>query len=130
MKRVAATLALSLVVLGCSEPVQLITAPVGVWDDGCFTFAAAGRLIVDPEYGTAIVEELQGGTSTVAWRPGFRARRVGPEVEVLDPRGNVVARTGRRYVIAGGYVDEGSYGGWPGLPKPVFMACDTVLPLP
>jgi hypothetical protein len=128
MKRVAATLALSLVVLGCGEPVQLITAPA--WGDGCFMNSATGRLIVDPVYGTAIVFEPQGGTLPVAWRPGFRARRVGLEVEVLAPRGNVVATTGKNYNIAGGYVEEGSSGGWPGLPTGVFMACDTVLPLP
>lgn len=92
---------------------------------GCFTNWAEGPLVVDPKYGTAIiVGEVQ---TPVAWRPGFTGQRVGSEVEVLDPQGNVVALTGHSYRIAGGYISPGSSGGWPGLPvEHAFWACDFV----
>jgi hypothetical protein len=69
---------------------------------------------------------------TVAWRPGFTARRSGSEVEVLDPQGIVVATTGRSYRFSGGIV---SAGGSPGLqlPEPtaqVIWACGDTQPLP
>jgi hypothetical protein len=37
------------------------------------------------------------------WKPGFKGARVGSEVLVLEPFGNVVATTGRRYQISGLY---------------------------
>ena len=109
-------------VVGCgTDPVPLLTgAPLA--GGACFTNWAEGQLVADGNYGTAIVDYDVGGTATpVAWRPGFTARRVASEVEVLDPAGHVVATTGRRYRIDGGYVDRGA---WPGLPTPVFWACD------
>ena len=36
------------------------------------------------------------------WRPGFTGRQNVSEVEVLNPDGEVVAITGRNYMIAGG----------------------------
>ena len=64
----------------------------------------AGRLVVDPSGGTAIIVEggdfaTVGDTMPVAWWPKYSGRRVGNEVEVLDLHGNVVATTGRRYRI-------------------------------
>ena len=53
-----------------------------------------GQLAVDPKYGTS----LDG--RPVIWPEGFSARRAGDEIEVLDPSGNVVATTGRRYRIS------------------------------
>ena len=64
----------------------------------------AGKLVVGPSGGTAI--NVEGGdfaevgdTMPVEWWPKYSGRRVGKEVEVLDPDGNVVATTGRRYRI-------------------------------
>jgi len=105
-------------------PVRLLTGvPANMGDgDGCFTNAIEGELTVDPKYGTAIVTTTppEGLTATIAWRPGFTGRRVGSEIEVLDPNGNVVATTGNKYRIAGGGVD------WPEPPIKVFWACDFV----
>jgi hypothetical protein len=115
------------------DPVRLLTGPPGDWG-GCFTDSASGPLIVDPKYGTAIVDNDVHAVSpvTVAWRPGYTARRIGSEVEVLDPQGNTVASTGRSYWLAGGYVSAGGSSGldWPQLPIGVFWACDLVTPLP
>jgi hypothetical protein len=123
-------LAFALVVLGCAAPVSLLSGvPSGFGDVGCFTNFAAGPLIVDPDDGTAIVDGAMGGATTpVMWRPGFSGRRVGSEVEVLDPDGEVVATTGRSYRIAGGYVDHALPGGGP--PIRVFWACDFVISQP
>jgi hypothetical protein len=144
-KRVAASLALALCLVGCSwlapngDSVQLLTGPPGSSSLGCFTDAATGPLIVDPKYGTAIIDEVMikvSGTRPppvpVAWRPGFSARHVGSEVEVFDPQGNAVAITGRSYVLAGGYVSAGGSSGldWPELPIGVFWACGFVAPQP
>ena len=139
----AATLALVLLVVGCEasdDPIQvrLLTGPPGGFG-GCFTDSASGPLVVDPKYGTAIVDEDMirvSGTRPppipVAWRPGFTAWRIGSEVEVVDPQGRAVAITGRSYWVAGGYVSAGGSSGldWPGLPTGVFWACDFVTPQP
>jgi hypothetical protein len=127
--------------VGCgSEPpdggsVQLLTGAV-FSRPGCFTDSASGRLVTDPKYGTAIVDEdlmtvtHKASVTPVAWKPGFTARRAGDEVEVLAPDGHVVAITGKRYRIDGGYVGPyvGGSSGWPGLATSVFWACDQVVP--
>lgn len=132
--------ALALCLGGCgslpgSEPVQILTAP----ELECFAADAAGRLVVDPTYGTAIIGDghtnmLVGGNVpvTVAWPPGFTARRSGSEVEVLDPQGNVVATTGRSYQFNAGYVSAGGSSGlvWPELKKSVLLSCGNLQPLP
>ena len=54
-----------------------------------------GRLVIDPNGGTALVVEeggnyygdkTVGATSPVWWWPKFTGRRVGNEVEIVDPR--------------------------------------------
>ena len=135
-KQLAAALALALCLVGCGslvpkgEAVQLITGPPN--HNGCFAADVAGLLVVDPTYGTAIVGnnlpsmvQLSDVPVTVAWRPGFTARRSGSEVEVLDPQGNVVATTGRSYRFMGGYVRAGGSSGleWPELRTDVLWAC-------
>jgi hypothetical protein len=124
-------LALALVVLGCADPVALLTGvpPMVSGGGGCFTNSAGGPLIVDPDYGTAIIDGDTGGAATpVMWRPEFSGRRRGSEVEVLDPGGEVVATTGRSYRMGGGYVEQEI----PGAASPirVFWACDFVTPAP
>ena len=127
--------ALAMCLVGCltlPEPVQLITGPPN-HDGACFAATGSGLLVVDPTYGTAIIGPdsmvaLGDEPVTVAWRPGFTARRIGSEVEVLDPWGNVVARTGQSYTIDGGFVGPNQVGA-PEL-QTVFWACDKVQPLP
>jgi len=131
---------MALLVLACGpfeDSVQLLTGfPTFMGNGpGCYTNSASGPLGVDPTYGTAITDEdMIAVTGTrpppipVMWRPGYTAHHVGSEVAVTDPHGNVVAVTGRRYRIAGGYVGGDSSA--PQLPIRVFWACDAVTPLP
>lgn len=131
MRRIGAAAALALSLLACapaaerSDAVRLLTGVVpGYTDNGaCFTDFALGPLLIDPKYGTAVRDETAGAsapvTTPVMWRPGFTGRRDGSEVAVLDPAGNVVATTGRKYEIAGGY--------WFEHPR-VFVACGFVIP--
>ena len=133
-KHVATIIALALCLGGCSflppqsDPVQLLTSPERV----CFAADAAGLLVVDPTYGTAIVGDghpnmLVGGDLpvTVAWPPGFTARRNGSEVAVLNPQGRVVGTTGRSYEFLAGYVGAGGSSGivWPELKQGVLLSC-------
>jgi len=102
-------LALVSVVAACGpgEPVALLTAH---GDPGCFAANTNGMLIVDPEAGTAIVSEDMGRTTVaVRWPEGYTGRRSGSEVEVLDTAGRVVARTGQRYELLGGYNTDGTW---------------------
>lgn len=134
MKRVVSAVALGLVVTGCglfAERVQLVTGVPTVeqgnsGQTGCFLWHVDGRLIFDPSFGTGILSDTVG-TVPVAWRPGFTARRAGAEVEVLDANGNVVAITGQRFSIEGGFVTD-----WPQRPPAAstFWACGDVHPLP
>jgi hypothetical protein len=133
--RVAA-LALALALSGCGlagEPVQLVTGvpPIARGSNGevgCFLDFAVGQLASDPTYGTTITDETAGAPTPlpapVAWRPGFTARRVNGEVVVRDPTGTVVATTGHRYKIVGGYA--GGSADWPEMPTRVFWACGYV----
>jgi hypothetical protein len=107
-------------------PVQLLTESSDSPQGGCFTNSAAGLLIVDPNYGTAILDEdaatvtrQQPRPVPVMWRPGFSGRQSGSQVQVLDPDGRVVAVTGNRYRIQGGY--------WAYVNA--FLACGDVTPL-
>ena len=126
--------AVALCLVGCGwllfkgDPVSILTSP----RPECFAADAAGRLVVDPTYGTAIVGDgyqnmLIGGDEPVivAWPPGFTARRSGSEVQVLDPQGNVVGTTGRSYQFLAGYVTAGGSSGivWPELKKSVLLSC-------
>ena len=104
MRRVTATLLLALCLLGCAlagGTVKLATneGPVSTEARGCFTFPYTGELIVDRTHGTAL-EEDEGVITPLMWPPGFTARWIGSEVEVLDPAQNVVATTGQRYYIS------------------------------
>jgi hypothetical protein len=102
IKRIAATVVLGLFVIGCGllpERVPLLTGtpyPEQNGKFGCYTAINQTLLTYDPTYGT-----VDGG-GPVAWPPGFTARRAGSEAEVLDPSGNVVAITGKRYWLEGG----------------------------
>ena len=131
-KQVAAVLAaLALCLVGCGilpEPVQLpdsvqlITGPRDVVY-GCYPEPQVGRLVVDPTYGTAMVGPASGNLP-VGWPADFTGRRNGSEVEVLDPQGDVVARTGQSYqFLAGSLYPPGTSGRPPGLPERLIWAC-------
>jgi len=80
---------------------------------GCYTNFALGELVDDPASGTAIVENDR--RTPVMWPAGYTGRRSVWDVEVADASGHVVARTGTRVQIEGGYT-----GG-------AFLACGYVL---
>ena len=42
--------------------------------------------------------------ATPVWPSGYSARSAASAIEVLDPQGRVVARTGQSITLAGGYV--------------------------
>ena len=105
-----------LLLAGCQglaprTPVQLLTGvPDGVSEGTCYTAEIHGLLVVDARYGTAILDDTAprvGGVPPsplpVAWRPGVTGRLAGSEVEVVDPNGRVVATTGQRDILPGGY---------------------------
>jgi hypothetical protein len=95
------------VVVACgssgTNPVQLLTyAP-----DTCHPAPAAGLLVVDQQYGTALADSSWGPLMPVAWPAGYTARSTGGEIEVVAPDGHLVAVTGRRYELIGVAVDVG-----------------------
>ncbi len=80
---------------------------------GCYTKFALGQLVEDLASGTAIIENDR--RTPVMWPAGYTGRQSVWEVEVADASGHVVARTGTRVQIEGGYTDG------------AFMACGYVL---
>jgi hypothetical protein len=92
------------------EPVALRTTatPGYATQYGCYTAGTGGRLVVDAEAGTAIIETQMGhGYVRVTWPRGYTARRSGSEVEVLNRFGEVAARTGTDVYFPGGYESGG-----------------------
>jgi hypothetical protein len=130
--RDVATLALAMCLVGCDtatrmgEPVQLLTGGQPFDRATCETYFAVNWMIVDPRYGTAVIDSNLNMAIPVMWRPGFTGRRSGSDVVVLDPSGTVVAQTGRGYRIQGTY--------WPPLDdtapasSTVWYACGSVEP--
>jgi hypothetical protein len=89
------------------EPVALATDSENL---GCFVANTTGLLVPDATAGTAIVsEDMAESTAQVLWPAGYTARRSGGEIEVLDRGGLVVARTGQRYELLGGYNRDGQW---------------------
>jgi hypothetical protein len=119
--------ALGIAVVGCgpNAHVPLLTGdnPDGDLPSGaCYTNVASGPLIADPVFGT-VIQDATGGpvpgpVVPVMWPVGYTAREAGSEIEVVSGVGVVVAKTGNRYQIEGGYV--GSTTG-------AFLACGYVL---
>ena len=98
MRRITAALALALCLLGCNGlPVALLTGIEACYAGGEHP-VFQGVLVPDPEFGTRI-----DGKGPVMWPVGYTARRAGlfwGEIEVLDEAGDVVATTGRAYMMA------------------------------
>jgi hypothetical protein len=97
MRRVTATLALALCLLGCRSPsdqVPLITDEAAA-GGGCILLYEVVDVVADPTSGTVV----KGGGWPLRWPKGYTAWRVGSEVEVVDRSGIAVLRTGGRYRI-------------------------------
>jgi hypothetical protein len=76
-------------------PVSLVTVETQTSFGSCvLDLFYVADVIADPTSGTP--SDAATGES-FAWPKGFIARRAGSEVEISDPKGNVVLRTGRRY---------------------------------
>jgi hypothetical protein len=106
------------------RPVPLLTGwgALAPHDDeriGCYTNFAVGQLVVDGEFGTALIEDGRDAVP-VMWPPGTTGRQAGSEVEVVNKKGAVIARTGNRYQIEGA--------GSARYPLPGWLACGYVLP--
>ena len=100
--------ALAVAACGAGASVTLLTAVDG--ERGCYLANTTGMLIVDPDAGTAIVSEDMGrATTPVRWPNGYTGRRSWDQVEVLDASGRVVAQTGQRYELLGGYDGDGTW---------------------
>jgi hypothetical protein len=96
--RVMLAVGLALGLVGCGVipgPVVLLTGIEACYAGGEHP-AFQGVLVPDAEYGTRIE-----GNGPVMWPVGYTSRRLpGGKVEVLDQGGNVVATTGRTYMMA------------------------------
>ena len=116
-------LAVAVAIAGCGiapasaspDTVVLLTGREG--DTGCLLDVIEGELVADPNAGSVIVD---GGVRTpIRWPYGFAGRRSGAEVEILDPSGHVIARTGTRIRLGGGAPVPG-----------VWLACPEAQTLP
>ena len=89
--------------------VPLLTGEGYGGQGGCYLNFFVDEVVVDPVNGTAVIESYtvdgqpQSRVLPIMWPSGYTARRSGSEVEVLARNGEVVARTGGRYRIQGGY---------------------------
>jgi hypothetical protein len=103
---IVVALALALCLVGCGPivaPVKLLTYEV----DSCHPAPAAGQLVADQRFGTALLDSSWGPLMPVAWPSGYTGRYAGGEIEVVAPDGHLVAVTGKRYELIGVGVDVG-----------------------
>ena len=104
----AAALAVGLCLFGCTTTeVPLLTGIQACYAGGEHP-VLQGMLIPDPEFGTRIA-----GKGPVMWPVGYTARRLeglSGEIQVLGRSGDVVARTGRTYMMAPAPDQQGDAG--------------------
>ena len=83
------------------------SVPLWTGSSLCYLSSAQGELVAEPISGVGIIENFGGLASVtrIRWPDGYTARQSGSVVEVLDQRAIVVARTGTRMQIQGGYGD-------------------------
>jgi hypothetical protein len=98
---VVSILVAAVLIAGCSSAASVVSADsvqlLTGGDDACYAggeHPGSGQLVAEGEYGTTF------NGKPVMWPVGYTGRRVGAEVEVLDPSGTVRATTGRLYSIA------------------------------
>jgi hypothetical protein len=107
------------------QPVALLTDADDAMHGGCFLSFIEGEFVTDPVSGTAIIGRNGGSTDErfpVMWPLGWTGRRtLFSDVEVLDPTGKVVVRTGTRvHLMGGGFGPSG---------RP-WLTCDAAYQLP
>ena len=102
MRRRIATFALAVCLAGCgstvvpSGDVALLTdgqnhiGADGQYTIGCTLMPTYGELVADPTFGVAFKDS---GAAAI-WPSGYTGHRVGAEVEVRNPSGDVVVVTG------------------------------------
>jgi hypothetical protein len=130
-RRLGVRLVVALSLLGCNskpplvnpvkaptgDPVQLLTGAMPFDADECASSYPPVVLLADAEYGTQAAAYGMFGNDTtrapVMWPPGFTAVRVGAEVAVVDPNGNLVAITGQSYQLSGNALIEDPNRSWP-----------------
>jgi len=143
VRRARTTLVLTLFLLGCAQSGQASNF------DPCAR-RAIGLLLPDGR-GTAIsvmptsIDGPAGPINPVVWPSGYNdgrsivsvtwpsgfthLRLAGGEVAVLDPHGNVVATTGRRYSLKGAWIIGAPFG-FRESPEPLqvtgFVACGAI----
>jgi hypothetical protein len=80
----------------------VIAIPTSALKDGmaCHGALLEATLISHPELGVAA--DLPDGPLPIFWPSGFSGRAEGQEVAILNPHGEVVARTGDRIRAGGG----------------------------
>jgi hypothetical protein len=107
-------LALTGILATCGTPVALKTG--SLYPDaspgmvGCYTSGISGQLVADDAAGTAIIDSQSGHRYAVTWPPGYTGRSRLGEVEVVRGWGTVVvARTGSRVNMSGGFWTDGSF---------------------
>jgi hypothetical protein len=102
----ALALTIGLAACGGGSPVALkYITPGG--PNNCFLPAFDGQLVSDPTAVTLFI--TQYGRWPVLWPAGWTGRSSGSEIEVLDPRGAVVARTGTSFYPSGGLDADGKW---------------------
>jgi hypothetical protein len=108
MRRGIGKLALAVVLGACSAtvsptPLPLLTqaSPAAI----CMFARYGGTLVVDSVTGLGL--DNDGRISHVRWPFGYTARPDGAAVLRIDPQGHVLARTGDRVAIGGGYGSAG-----------------------
>ncbi|MEO8469045.1 MAG: hypothetical protein ABI573_05190 [Chloroflexota bacterium] len=98
MRRVLIALAMAASMVGCgsakSDQVPLLTVETD--DVCCWLLYEVVDVIANPALGPVI----KGSGAPLRWPRGYTAWRVGAEVKVLDPAGNVVLTTGGRYWLS------------------------------
>ena len=115
--RALITLVLAIAAAGCAPgpTVALLTSTQGPGTLGCYPDTIEGSLVSDPVSGTAIIPNFEA--TPIMWPAGYTGRRSGPEIEVLDGAGRVVARTGTRVRLVGDLTERA--------PR-AFQACTSV----
>jgi len=110
MTRATLLLSIAALLAACapSSPVSILTH-----DYPCYTDFLDGHLVVDADSGVAV--ESDRGRFPVVWPKGAMGRMSGSQVEVLDSRGSVMARTDTDVRLGGAKVQEGWYAcaAWP-----------------
>ena len=92
MRRVAATLAIAVLVLDCNPTGEQVPLTTVEGQKCCWLSYSVVDVVAHPADGKVSVQAMR-------WQAGYTAWRVGSEVEVRDPIGAVVLKTPGRFRI-------------------------------